>query len=43
LEFTSAEEREDQVFRDEMAMARTQMEKWNAWKASRDQEVVEAS
>ena len=43
LEFTSAEEREDQVFRDEMAMARTQMEKWNAWKASRDQEAAEAS
>ena len=43
LEFTSAEEREDQVFRDEMAMARTQMEKWTAWKASRDQEAAEAN
>ena len=43
LEFTSAEEREDQVFRDEMAVARTQMEKWNAWKANRDLAAAEAN
>lgn len=35
LEFTSAEAKERQVFREEAADARQQMEKWNAWKAGR--------
>jgi len=35
LEFASTEEREHRVFAAEGAMARTQMEEWNAWKASR--------
>ncbi|MFT7600568.1 MAG: catechol 2,3-dioxygenase-like lactoylglutathione lyase family enzyme [Acidimicrobiales bacterium] len=42
LEFTSAEEKEHQIFRDECAMARTQMDKWNAWKASRGDTPVDA-
>ncbi len=35
LEFAAAEDREREVFRAEAEMARTQMEKWNSWKASR--------
>lgn len=35
LEFASAEEHEHEVFRHESATARTQMEKWNTWKATR--------
>ena len=41
LEFASAEEQENQVFRDEAAMARVQMDKWNDWKGSRQDQVAE--